>query len=309
MHIDHLAYLVAAVDLGSMAEAAHHLHVTSQAISKAIKDMEKYFGHEIITRDGRSIKPTALGTELADLARPVVEGYKDFEAFGLSYIKDGDSPRTIRLGIPVTALRGALFDESRLDLFRFEFPEISLKLFHSSADGCLRALEQGLVDVAISVGRCSQDDFFNIRVGSLQLKVLARAGHPAALGEAIDFNDLARFPIALPEDLRFVFPKIDQQFTQTGQSNRFEALTPTLEAHKTFLAKDGLILAGQKSPLLELGDFLCEKPLAVGEGIFALPLYLTYPQSKNHLSLSRLQSTLIRGRGSQESLPANRSHL
>lgn len=296
MHIDHLTYLVTTVDMGSMSKAAHQLHVTSQAVSKAIKEMEKHFGHEIITRDGRNIKPTALGLDLADLARPIVESYEDFEAFGLSYTEDGDVPRVIRVGIPVTALRGVLFDESQFDLFRAEFPETSLDLFRSSVDGCLRALEQGLVDATISIGRCGKDDFSNIRIGSLQLKVLARTGHPAVLGDVVDFNDLTRFPVALPEDLRFVFPRVDQQFVQAGQSNRFEAIAPTIEAHKAFLIRDGLILVGKDSPLLELGDFLCEKPLAIGGSNFILPLYLVYPQSKKHISLSRLQSTLIRGR-------------
>lgn len=294
MHIDHLTYLVTTVDMGSMTTAAHHLHVTSQAISKAIKEMERHFGHAIITREGRNIKPTALGLELAALARPIVESYEDFEAFGMSYTEDGENRRAIRLGIPITVLRGSLFDESQLGLFQIEFPDVSLELFRNSADSCLRALERGLVDATISVGCYERDNFFNIRIGSLRIKVLARKDHPAMQGSSVDLPEISQFPVALPEDLRFVFPALNQQLAQSGHAASFKTLAPTPEAHWEFLDQGGLVLTGRGSPLLELADTLCERPLTLDGDSFALPLYLIYPRDKKFACLSRLQSTLVR---------------
>lgn len=154
MHIDHLVYLVTAIDEGSLTEASRKLHVTNQAISKAIKDMERHFGRSIIAREGRGISPTALGRELAALARPIVDGYRDFEDFGMSYIEDGEVAGTLRVAIPVTFCRGELFNEKRLDLFRAEFPEISLELLRNTPDNCLKALDQGLADASVCIGRC-----------------------------------------------------------------------------------------------------------------------------------------------------------
>lgn len=296
MHIDHLVYLVTAIDEGSLTEASRKLHVTNQAISKAIKDMERHFGRSIIAREGRGISPTALGRELAALARPIVDGYRDFEDFGMSYIEDGEVAGTLRVAIPVTFCRGGLFNEKRLDLFRAEFPEISLELLRNTPDNCLKALDQGLADASVCIGRCDWEDYYSVRVDELGLRALVHEVNPLASKKAIELEEAVRSPIALPEDMRYVLPRLEKEAERVGRDIVFRMVAPNMEEHLDFLSQGGLVLVGPHSPLIETAAQVREKPLTANGRELLLPVYLAYPCDGACLSLSHLQSVLSRSR-------------
>lgn len=296
MHIDHLVYLVTAIDEGSLTEASKKLHVTNQAISKAIKDMERHFGRSIIVREGRGISPTALGRELAALARPVVDGYRDFEDFGMSYIEDGEAAGTLRVAIPVTFCRGELFHEKRLDLFRVEFPEIVLELLRNTPDNCLKALDQGLADASVCIGRCDREDYYSVRIDELGLRVLVHQDNPLAPKKAIELEEAVQSSIALPEDMRYVLPRLEKEAARARCDISFKMVAPSMKEHLDFLAQGGLVLVGPHSPLVGEGTQVLEKPLTSNGRESLLPVYLVYPRTAVSLSLSHLQSVLSRAR-------------
>lgn len=77
---DQLEYLVAAVEYGSFAEAARHLHVTPQAIARIVKKTERQLGVELFSRVGRSVVPTSVGRAAAEAAQRVLEDYQQLQS-------------------------------------------------------------------------------------------------------------------------------------------------------------------------------------------------------------------------------------
>lgn len=78
MNMDHLRYLVAAVESDSYTEAARTMHVSSQAIANAVHGIENILGEKLFTPAGRNIQATPAATQAAQAANRVLAAYDDF---------------------------------------------------------------------------------------------------------------------------------------------------------------------------------------------------------------------------------------
>ena len=81
MNIDQLNYIRYAIELESYAKAGALLHVTPQAVSKAVAEIEHLCGRALTVRSGRSVKATPFGLASARHARIISEAYDDLCAF------------------------------------------------------------------------------------------------------------------------------------------------------------------------------------------------------------------------------------
>lgn len=69
MSLRHLRVLLALHETGSLSAAAQALFVTQPAISKALSEIESGMGQTLFARRGRSLRPTACGQRLVELAQ------------------------------------------------------------------------------------------------------------------------------------------------------------------------------------------------------------------------------------------------
>lgn len=76
LNVDALRYFLAAVELGSFQAAAHRLHVTPQAVGKAIRGLEQRLG-PLILRDRRLRGLTPTGRALATQAQGLVSALSE----------------------------------------------------------------------------------------------------------------------------------------------------------------------------------------------------------------------------------------
>src|SRR5436309_1713714 len=95
-----------AVDRGSIAEAARRLNLTAAAVAKRIRALESEIGAVLVTRSGRTIKPTEAGAAIVDRARRFLIEARDFKT-----IVTADRPSgQLRIGAFSSALSGLLPD-------------------------------------------------------------------------------------------------------------------------------------------------------------------------------------------------------
>ena len=69
----HLRYLYETVRLGSVQAAAVALHVSPQAVSAQLKQLEAQAGQPLLARHGRALRPTDAGTMAMAYARQIFE--------------------------------------------------------------------------------------------------------------------------------------------------------------------------------------------------------------------------------------------
>ena len=127
---------VMAVDNGSIAEAARRLNLTAAAVAKRIHALENEIGAALVTRSGRTIRPTEAGAAIIERARRFLAEARDFKSIAAADRPSGQ----LRLGAISSALSGLLPDI--LALMKENYPQIDVSI----AGGLSGALYRKVVD-------------------------------------------------------------------------------------------------------------------------------------------------------------------
>jgi DNA-binding transcriptional LysR family regulator len=136
-----LESFVMVVENGSFAEAARRLHLTPAAVAQRIRALEAEIGARLVSRSGRSVRPTPAGTAILDRARNFLGDVRDLKSVAVSDRPSGE----LRLGATPTSITGLL--PGVLTALTGRYPQIdvyvhggiSVDLYHQLLDGELDA--------------------------------------------------------------------------------------------------------------------------------------------------------------------------
>jgi DNA-binding transcriptional LysR family regulator len=132
-----------AVDSGSIAEAARRLNVTAAAAAKRIRTLESEVGAVLVSRSGRTIKPTEAGAAIVARARSFLSEARDFKSIAAINRPSGQ----LHLGAFQSALTGLLPDI--LALMEKAYPQIDVRITRGTSTQLYRRLLDGDLDAAI----------------------------------------------------------------------------------------------------------------------------------------------------------------
>jgi DNA-binding transcriptional LysR family regulator len=132
-----------AVDNGSIAEAARRLNLTAAAVAKRIHALESEIGAVLVTRSGRTIRPTEAGAAIAERAKWFLAEVRDFKSLAASDRPVGQ----LRLGASPSALSGLVPDI--LVLMKQAYPQIDVHFTSGDSGALYRNLLDGELDAAI----------------------------------------------------------------------------------------------------------------------------------------------------------------
>jgi len=176
MELRQLQHFLALAELGSFRLASERVHVTQQAVSKSIAQLEARIGARLFERDGRSVRLTPVGELLLPHARQVTAELKHFEHEHDAY----RGSRSGRLAIGSTpTLLGSVVPEVLRGLHR-KHPRLVIAVMSGDWQVLSERLLRGELDVVVStepVGFVPEDveveklcDEYNV--------VLAARDHP-----------------------------------------------------------------------------------------------------------------------------------
>lgn len=182
-----LRYYLALAEQRSFTRAAARLHLTQQALSLAIKQLEQRVNVDLIVRRVGSLELTAAGETLLEHARQTVAAADRLEA-AMRVHRDGHAGR-LRVGLvmdgagPLTAPILAAFRDARPQA------ELTVRLLDPSQGHA--PLLDGTVDVAIVHGPQIPDERIETRQLFLEPRVVAVAAHsPLADAPELAIADL-----------------------------------------------------------------------------------------------------------------------
>src|SRR5215468_605885 len=132
-----LESFVLAVDNGSIAEAARRLDLTAAAVAKRIHALENDIGAALVTRSGRTIRPTEAGAAIIERARRFLAEARDFKAIAVADRPSGQ----LRLGAITSALSGLVPDI--LALMKENYPQIDVNIAVGHSGGLYRKVLDG----------------------------------------------------------------------------------------------------------------------------------------------------------------------
>ena len=138
-------YAVALAETGHFGRAAERCHVTQPGLSQQIRQLEEMCGAPLFDRLGKSVRPTPLGREFVDRARPILEQAEALDSF-LAGAR-GHPARSLRLGV-IPTVAPYLLPHVFPALHR-EHPALSFTVSESRTDALVDALAEGSLDLAL----------------------------------------------------------------------------------------------------------------------------------------------------------------
>lgn len=139
-----LETLLAVIEGGSIAEAGRHQNLSAAAVTQRIRTLEAEIGQPLIIRVGRTVRPTELGSSVADKARSLLN-----EVRGLG---DGiaDPVRgTLRLGAMSTATTGLL--PTVLKRLAARYPAVEAYILPGTSRDLYDKVLKGELDAALVI--------------------------------------------------------------------------------------------------------------------------------------------------------------
>ncbi|MCA0158949.1 LysR family transcriptional regulator [Tsukamurella sp. M9C] len=188
-----LEQFVAAMEEPSLAAAAARLHLSQQALSAALRQLERELGTPLFTRSGRRLAPTAAARSLYDGAPSVLSGARLLAARARA--AGADRPRVFVVGRSpaVTAEEAYELLEPLID--RPESPSITVRELFPSA--MVDELEAGTVDLVLRRGVALPDRLAGVTLTYHRMRVALHHDHELAGRESLALADLAGAPIVV----------------------------------------------------------------------------------------------------------------
>lgn len=278
--IRQIEYFLKVIEAGSCIKAAENVHVTPQAISKAVSELEKKLGVTLLERSGRNIKPTPEAYELVGYARKVLFATEEMEQQAHRHTRVATEEGTITLGLLTVPYRGTLLSKGLFTQFESEYPHVNLHIEAYANETCIDALREKMIDAAVVLDKPSplDDDIRCEQVASIRPQAVLRESHPLACREYISLEELASFPVATPSNLRYAMSGLRRAFTNRDLRPAFKNIEPSSEAILAFLGGNGVLLAFDTTPLPARFDNLKTVPLASDEDL-TWPVFVIFRKS------------------------------
>ncbi|MGJ6966759.1 LysR family transcriptional regulator [Streptosporangium sp. G11] len=268
-----LTALDALLEEGSVAGAAARLHVTAPAMSRSLGRIRKVTGDQILVRTGRSMVPTpralALRVQvhaLVQQAHQLLSARQELDLAALERVF------TVRWHDALTAACGTAL----IAAVHRQAPGVQLRLPAESGTDTPE-LRRGEVDLESSSSRPTLPDIRHRLVGSDQLVVAVRPGHPLTEGPLSLERYAAAEHLTVSRRGRLRDP-IDDALATYGHERRVVAAGPTVAFALRLAPDTNLVLtlpdAVTRAARDQLGLITLPLPLQMP----AIPLYLLWHQ-------------------------------
>ena len=188
-----LTHVFAAVDHGSLRQAAKALRVRESSVSRNVVKLEQLLEVQLFERDVRGVKLTEPGRAWVGVARTHYDGLLDACMGAVAKNRDAKS---IRIGL--CWVTGSKFFKHLINRFSHLYPDVSLTIEDVEAGQCMAAIRRRHIDIAFGhdlgeVNACSSEVFWQER-----LFVLLPSGHALVQRQAVAWSDLADMCLLVP---------------------------------------------------------------------------------------------------------------
>lgn len=277
MNIGQLEHVVEVIRLNSFALAARERHISPQALSKAVSELERELGVPLFKRTGRSVEATSFAREFEERARRVLFEFDQLKKMPSTYLREASRDRIFRLGVSDSSYRGLTLLERDFAYFHDEFG-FDIKIYRSSSDSCLSAMRQGLVDAIVLPGAVNEIGVCCSLIHSARASIVVdENSHLCGRGE-VSLEEISQCPVACPLDIRFVRPFVESQFFVRGLVPRFEFVEPRFEEFFSFLRSGGVAFVRRDGTIPK--DVSSVREIALRDNdSFSIPFFLIHEEA------------------------------
>lgn len=183
-----LAAFVAAVETGSIQAAADELDLTQSAATKRVQSLERRLGITLLHRGRSGVSPTDAGRTLYPDAKEALLALRRAEQRVLAAGKAQES--SLRLAASQTV--GGFLLPRWLSGFRAQAPEVLPQVEVVNSPSVLRLVRDGDAGIGFVEGDDDLAGLQQLPVGTDELVVVVRPGHPWARRSSVRPPELTR---------------------------------------------------------------------------------------------------------------------
>jgi DNA-binding transcriptional LysR family regulator len=246
----HLRALLTVAEELNFTRAAQRLHLSQQALSGQIRQLEDRVGTRLVERDTRRVALTAAGLALCEQARPLLARAEQAVAAARAA---GAGRMRLTIGYIAPLLRRMLAPAVRD--FLDAFPEVELITHFASPQDPLCGLREGRADVAILMGDFEHDGIELRPLFSEPRGVALAAEHPLAAQPEVSLPEFLAEPLVevmVRDPVWCDFWNAVRH--RDGKPPRIAATVPTLDGMFEAIGADLGVAATTASAAEELGS-------------------------------------------------------
>jgi DNA-binding transcriptional LysR family regulator len=191
VELRHLRALMAVAEELNFTRAAGRLHLTQQALSGQIRQLEQRVGTRLVDRDTHHVQLTPAGAALYERCRPLLAGAE--RAVAAARAVTAEAPRLV-LGYPAP-LTHRIAAAPTLELFVTRHPDVEVAIHFGGLLDPWGGLRERASDVAIVYGAFDSAGLELRHLFSDPRGVALAAGHPLARKQAVTLAELVAEPI------------------------------------------------------------------------------------------------------------------
>jgi len=216
MNYRQLQLLLALDEHRNLARAAKQLNITTPAVSKSLRDIERALDAELFTRGPRGIAPTIYGDCMIRHARTVVADLSSAST-ELRALKNG-TVGSVALGVLPTA--APLLAPLGIVELKRRAPRIGVFLKEGTIDALLPELQLGRLDTI--VGNVPSPRFgstltVEVLFAEDPVAIVSRISHPLAGRRSIKWQQLLEYPWIIPPAGSAMSESFEAYLTKRGQ--------------------------------------------------------------------------------------------
>lgn len=219
MTIRHLRIFVEVYRAGNVTRAAEEFHLTQPAVTRALQELEQYYGVRLFERMYRHLSPTEAGERLYPQAVHLIDAFDRIE----TGLRNWDSLGVIRVGATVT-LGGTLLPELA-GRFVAREPGVELRVTVANGEALAAALCENRLDLALMENEPAMPDLHTEEIGSDALCAVLAPEHALAREKSLTPEQLAAAPLLVREQ-----GSTARTVLQTALQERGLALCPAWES-------------------------------------------------------------------------------
>jgi DNA-binding transcriptional LysR family regulator len=242
----------------SFTAAAAEMHVSQSSLSRAVADLERQLGVQLLERDTRNVQLTAAGVEALRVAEQIVTahraGMKELRRYLL-----GESGTVAVATLPSVA---AVLLPRVISDFRERRPQVAVRLLDGLERPVLERVLSGDADFAITTVGNPQEQLEHRPLVRDRFVAVLPEGHPLADRHEVAWEDLARQPfLAVGRDSSVrrltdaAFAQIDAHAAPAAEAGSIATVGGLVTAGLGVSALPALVL-----PLMGAGPVVC-RPL------------------------------------------------
>ena len=210
MTLRHLKIYLAVYRTENVTHAARELCMTQPAVTRAIQEIETYYGIRLFERINRRLKVTESGKVFSQYALHIVDSFEQME-LGM---RNWDQLGELRVGTSITIGNSML--PQVLRRFRQEHPRLTVRATVSNGATLQQALLDNRLDFAVIECSIDHDQLASEVIGSDRLVLILPPEDPRRTRTDLKLADVAAEPLLLREAGSVGRTTIDRVFAFHG---------------------------------------------------------------------------------------------